>query len=82
MIFLLVGAGGYRRRAETGSNPLIVLLAIAVTAIVLVFFAVDTARNAPETFVAIVAIAALAVVLDTLWRRARGPEAAAAAEPG
>src|SRR5262245_44391740 len=73
MIFLLVGAAGYRRRAETGSNALVVLLAIAVTAIVLVFFAVDTLRNAPETFVAIVAIAALAVILDFIWTRMRGP---------
>jgi hypothetical protein len=44
---------------------------------VLVFFAVDTARNAPETFAAILAITALAVVLDTTWKRVRGPEAAA-----
>ena len=73
MIFLVVGAAGYRRRADTGSNPLIVLLAIAVTAIVLAFFAVDTLRNAPETFVAIVAIAALAVILDAVWTRMRGP---------
>ena len=72
MIFLLVGAAGYRRRAETGSNPLIVLLAIAVTAIVLVFFALDTLRNAPQTFLAIVAIAALAVILDAIWTRMRG----------
>ena len=39
----------------------------------LVFFAVDTLRNAPETFVAIVAIALLAVVLDFVWKRMRGP---------
>jgi amino acid transporter len=77
LIFLLVGAAGYRRRADTGSSPFIVLLAMAVTAIVLVFFAVDTARNAPETFVAIVAIGALAVVLDATWRHVRGPEEAA-----
>jgi amino acid transporter len=80
MIFLLVGAAGYRRRAETGSNPLIVLLAIAVTALVLAFFAVDTLRNAPETFVAIVAIAVLAVLLDVAWRRVRGRRAAAETE--
>jgi len=80
MIFLLVGAAGYRRRAETGSNPLIVLLAIAVTALVLTFFAVDTLRNAPETFVAIVAIAVLAVLLDLAWRRVRGRRAAAETE--
>jgi amino acid transporter len=64
VIFLLVGLAGYRRRADTGSNTAIVLLAISVTAIVLGFFAVDTAQNAPETFIAIVAIGLLAVILD------------------
>jgi amino acid transporter len=68
-IFLLVGAAGYRRRADTGSNAALVLLAIAVTAIVLAFFAVDTWQNAPETFGAIVAILAAAVILDFLTRR-------------
>ena len=43
-----------------------------MTAIVLVFFAIDVARNAPETFAAIVAIALLAVVLDFVWKRRRG----------
>jgi amino acid transporter len=71
MIFLLVGAAGYRLRAATGSNVAIVLLAIAVTALVLAFFAVDTARNAPQTFVAIIVIALLAVGLDSLWRLRR-----------
>jgi len=82
MIFLLVGAAGWRRRADTGSNPAIVLLAIGVTAVVLGFFAVDTWQNAPQTFVAIVAILVLAVVLDAWTRRsvARGaPETGAQA---
>lgn len=48
------------------------LLGMAATAIVLVFFAIDTLRNAPETFVAVVAIAALALVLDLVWKRVRG----------
>ena len=81
MIFLLVGVAGYRRRADTGSQALIVLAAIAVTATVLAFFAVDTLRNAPETFSAIVGIALLSVLLDFVWKRARdrggGGEAAA-----
>ena len=72
IIFLLVGVAGYRRRADTGSQAVIVLAAIAVTAIVLIFFTVDTVRNAPETFAAIVAIALLAVVLDFIWKRRRG----------
>jgi amino acid transporter len=72
MIFLLVGASGYRLRSETGAMGAIILAGIAATAIVLVFFAVDTLRNAPETFVAIVAIAGLAVVLDLVWKHVRG----------
>ena len=73
MIFLLVGISAYRLRAEIGANVAIVLLALATTAIVLAFFAVDTLRNSPETFIAIIAIAGLAVVLDLVWKRVRGP---------
>ena len=47
------------------------MAAIAVTAVVLAFFAVDTLRNAPETFIAIVAITGLAIVLDYIWTRNR-----------
>jgi amino acid transporter len=71
LIFLLVGISGYRRRAETGSSAFVVLAAIAVTAVVLAFFAVDTLNNEPETFVAIVAIAVLSILLDVLWKRGR-----------
>jgi hypothetical protein len=49
----------------------VVLAAIAVTAIVLAFFAIDTLRNAPETFAAIVAIGLLSAFLDFLWKRSR-----------
>jgi hypothetical protein len=52
MIFLLVGVSGYRLRAETGARGWIVAVAMAATAVVLVFFAIDTLRNAPETFAA------------------------------
>ena len=69
VIFLLVGVAAYRRRADTGSNAAIVLAAIAATAVVLAFFAVDTLRNAPQTFTAIVVIALLAVALDMVWKR-------------
>jgi amino acid transporter len=71
MIFLLVGVAGHRRRSETGARDAVVLLGVAATAIVLVFFAVDTLRNTPQTFAAIVVIAALAVLIDFLWKRAR-----------
>ena len=76
LIFLLVGIAGYRRRADTGSRAVIVLAAIAVTAVVLAFFAVDILRNAPETFIAIVAITLLSVALDLVWKRARTTDVA------
>src|SRR5262245_49037312 len=72
MVFLLVGIAGYRLRAETGSRVAIIFAAIAATAVVLVFFAVDTARNAPETFTAMVVLTALCIGLDLVWKRVRG----------
>jgi amino acid transporter len=80
LVFFLVGIAGYRRRAETGAAAWIIVLGLAVTLIVLGFFAVDTLQNAPETFTAIVAIAALALVLDFLWKRRR-PVAVPTAPP-
>jgi hypothetical protein len=79
VIFLLVGVAAYRLRVEIGAFAALVLAAIAATAVVLVFFAVDTLRNAPETFAAIVAITALAVVLDLVWKRVRPSEPTPAA---
>ncbi len=74
LIFLLVGTAAFRLRTQIGARVVIVLTAIAATAVVLVFFAVDTLRNAPETFAAIVAIVILAVVLDLVWKRMRGEQ--------
>ena len=75
-VFVLVALAGFRKRAETGANTVIALAAIGVSAIVLGFFAVDTLRNDPATFVAIIAITALAVLFDALWKRtARSREA-------
>jgi amino acid transporter len=72
MLFLLVGVSAYRLRSETGSSALVLLLGMAATATVLVFFGIDTLRNAPETFTAIVAIGLLSVLLDLVWKRVRG----------
>jgi amino acid transporter len=83
LIFMLVGVAGYRRRADTGARGEIVLAAIAVTAVVLAFFAVDTLSNEPETFVAIVAVALLSVVLDFVWKHSRpAPAQATATDTG
>ena len=63
------------------SLAIFVLVGVAVTLVVLAFFAVDTVRNAPQTFTAIVVVGALAVILDLVWKRARGEPPAGAAAP-
>jgi amino acid transporter len=68
LVFLLVGLAGWQRRADTGSNSIIVALAIAVIGVVLVFFAIDTIRHDLGSFIAIIAIAVAAFVLDGLFR--------------
>jgi amino acid transporter len=71
VVFLLVGIAGYRLATETGANRMLVLAGCAATIVVLVAFAIDTLRNAPETFTAIIAVTVLAVVLDLVWKRKR-----------
>ena len=66
-VFLLVAIAAFRRRADIGANPVIVIAAIAATAVVLAFFGIDTAKNEPATFVAVLAIAGLAVIFNRLW---------------
>ena len=69
---------GWRRRADTGSSPVVIVAALAITAILLGFFAGDTLESSPGTFVAIVAPAVLSIVFDALIRR-RAPQARPAA---
>jgi amino acid transporter len=80
VVFLLVGLAGYRRRAETGASAAVVLLGMTATAVVLGFFAVDTLRNAPETFGAIVGMTVLAVALDAAWKHVRDRRSGQAGE--
>ena len=81
MVFLLVGMAGYRLRSKTGARGPIVLLGIAVTLVVLGFFAADTLRNAPETLSAIIAITLLAIALDLIWKRVRARRGPAEERP-
>jgi hypothetical protein len=53
---------------------------MAVIAVVLGFFLVDTVRNAPETFIAMVGVGIVAIVLDQLCRRP-APDAPPAVTP-
>jgi amino acid transporter len=71
IVFLVVGLAGLRLRRETGSKAWVIVLTMAGTAVVLVLFGIDTARNAPETFAAIIVLVGLAIVLDAVWKHIR-----------
>jgi amino acid transporter len=71
VVFLVVGLAGLKLRAETGASAVVVSVTMLATGIVLVLFAIDTARNAPQTFTAMIVIGVLAVVLDAVWKRVR-----------
>ncbi len=76
-IFLVVSVAAMRLRAETESNAAMILAAITATAFILVVFSIQTLRDAPETFVGMIAILVLAVGLDLVWARMRTSRAAA-----
>jgi amino acid transporter len=73
VVFLVVGVAGLRLRSESGSKARVIVITMLATAVVLVLFAIDTARNAPETFAAMLVLVALAIVLDAVWKRLRRP---------
>jgi hypothetical protein len=68
-VFVLVGVSGFRLRSEIRARTWPVVAAIVAAASVLVFFAVDTARNEPHTFVAMAVLIVLAVILEFVWKR-------------
>lgn len=70
-IFLVTSIAAYRLRHETASRAGILVTGIVLTVIVLAVFAVQTLQTSPETFAAMIAIVALAVVLEILWSRLR-----------
>ncbi len=76
-IFLVVSVAAFKLRRETGSSTLVLLAAVILTVVVLLVFAVQTLRNEPETFTAIIAILVLAIGLDLVWTRVRARRSAA-----
>jgi amino acid transporter len=71
VIFLITSLAALRLRRETASQPWVIVLGIAATVLVLTVFAVQTLRDSPETFAAMIAVVALAVALDLIWSRIR-----------
>jgi amino acid transporter len=77
VIFFMVGLAGMRLRTETRSNPVVIILALASTLTVLVVFAVQTLRDEPETFIAMLIVLGLAVGLEFVWSALRKRQALA-----
>ena len=71
-VFAMVGVAAVRLRSDTGSNLVLLLAAVTTTLVVLVLFAIHTARNEPRTFVAMFAVGLGPALLDFLWKRQRG----------
>jgi hypothetical protein len=67
-VFVPVAVAGFRLRSEIRAHAWPLALAILAAGFVLVFFAVDTLRNEPGTFIAMAVLIVLAVVLDPLWK--------------
>jgi amino acid transporter len=70
-VFVLVAVAGFRLRGEIRAQTWPLVLAILAAGFVLAFFAVDTLRNEPHTFIAMAVLIVLAVVLDFVWKRIR-----------
>jgi amino acid transporter len=71
LVFTMVSIGHLRVRRETGARMPVLLLAILSTTVVLVMFATTTLVDEPATLVTLVAILALSIGVDLLWKRAR-----------
>ena len=56
IVFLIVGLAALRLRGQTGSSTWLIDVAMLSTGFVLVLFAADTARNAPQTFTAMIVL--------------------------
>jgi amino acid transporter len=70
-VFVLVGMAALRLRREIAARALLLWMAILGSGVVLVFFAIDTARHDPKAFWAMVALVVIAIVIDVVWKRLR-----------
>jgi amino acid transporter len=75
LIFTLVTAAHLRVRSETGARTVMLVLALAASAVVLVTFVLTTLIHEPASMVALVVIFALSVGLDVGWKLRHPPGA-------
>ncbi len=68
-VFTLVAVAAFRLRREIHASTVMVVVAIAVSVVVLVTFAVDLFVNDRRSFWAMIALVGLALVVDEIWAR-------------
>ena len=71
IVFLVVLGAAFVLRKETATPAWILAFTTALTGIVLVLFIIDLVASEPATVAFIFIAAALAIVLDAVWRRVR-----------
>ena len=75
-VFAMIATAHLRVRDETGASAWLLVVAVLSTVIVLATFALTTLVEEPATAVTLLAILALSIAADAMWKRARdrGPE--------
>jgi amino acid transporter len=85
IVFSTVTIGHFRLYRTTGANLIVLVIALIATLGTLIVFCTTTLVNEPTTAIALLAIVALSVVIDLLWksrRDARRPDARDGASEG
>ena len=85
IVFSTVTIGHFRLYRTTGANLIVLVIALIATLGTLIVFCTTTLVNEPTTAIALLAIVALSVVIDVLWksrRDARRPDARDGAPEG
>jgi type II secretory pathway pseudopilin PulG len=67
----MIATAHLRVRDETGASAWLLVLAVLSTVIVLATFALTTLVDEPATAVALLAILALSIAADAMWKRTR-----------
>jgi amino acid transporter len=73
LVFSAVTISHFRLYKQTGANLFVLIVALVATLGTFVVFVTTTLVNEPATAVALVAIVVLALVVDFVWKRVRGP---------
>jgi amino acid transporter len=79
IIFGLVSFGHLRIKADTGANLVVLVLAVATTAITFLTFAFTTLINEPASIATLIGIIVASAILDVAWSRSRERRATASA---